>query len=134
MPQYKSTAPTKDGRCWYFKVQYKDSLNNTKVFISKKYATKTEAKDEERKYINKVNEKKRAPIDMTIGDLWQKFLEYKDDKVRISTKRGYHHTEKYIKRGLNASYMKRVENQRVRLNIPGFNLNKACKVLEINML
>lgn len=97
MPQYKSTAPTKDGRCWYFKVQYKDSLNNTKVFISKKYATKTEAKDEERKYINKVNEKKRAPIDMTIGDLWQKFLEYKDDKVRISTKRGYHHTEKYIK-------------------------------------
>ena len=97
MPQYKTTTPTKDGRCWYFKVQYKDSLNNTKVFISKKYATKTEAKDEERKYINKVNEKKRAPIDMTIGDLWQKFLEYKDDKVRISTKRGYHHTEKYIK-------------------------------------
>lgn len=96
MPQFKSSTPTKDGRCWFFKVQYRDSLNNLKLYTSKKYATKTEAKDEERKYLNRINDKNKAPIDMTIGDLWKKFLEYKEDKVRISTKRGYHHTTKYI--------------------------------------
>lgn len=96
MPIYKSKNPTKDGRCWFFKVQYKDSLSNTKLFTSKKYATKTEAKDEERKYLNQVNDNNRAPEKMTIGDLWQKFLEFQDDKVRVSTKRGYQGTVKYI--------------------------------------
>ncbi len=97
MPIYKASKPTKDGRMYFFKVQYKDSLSNLKVFISKKYATKTEAKDEERKYLNSINEQNKAPDKMTIGELWLKFLEFQDDKVRVSTKRGYHSTEKYIK-------------------------------------
>ena len=78
MPQFKSSTPTKDGRCWFFKIQYRDSLNNLKLYTSKKYATKTEAKDEERKYLNRINDKNKAPIEMTLGDLWKKFLEYKD--------------------------------------------------------
>lgn len=96
MPQYKSNKATKDGRCWFFKVQYRDSLNNLKVFISKKYATKTEARDEERKYINLINDENRAPTEMTIGDLWNKFIDFQRDKVKLTTFRGYMHTQKYI--------------------------------------
>ena len=40
MPVYKYNNPTKDGRCWLFRVNYKDSLNNNRRYTSKKYATK----------------------------------------------------------------------------------------------
>lgn len=73
MPQYKSSTPTNDSCYWYFNVQYRDSLNNLKVFTSKKYVIKTETKDEERKYLNHVKDKNKAPIAMTIGELWKKF-------------------------------------------------------------
>lgn len=33
---------------------------------------------------------------MTIKDLWNKWMDYQDDKVKITTKRGYHHARKYI--------------------------------------
>ena len=33
---------------------------------------------------------------MTIEDLWNAFLEYQDDKVRISTKVGYKYRGKYL--------------------------------------
>lgn len=97
MPIYKTKKPTKDGRTWFFKVQYKDSLNQLKVFVSKTYATKTEAKDGERQFFAELNENNKAPKDLTLGDLWNKFLEYQDDKVKVSTKRGYLYKEKYLK-------------------------------------
>lgn len=42
---YKDTQKTKDGRCWYFRVQ----INNV-PYKSKRYLTKEEAKEEEAKY------------------------------------------------------------------------------------
>ena len=99
MPVYKRTdKKTKDGRCYFFRVRYKDSFNKNRVYESKMYATKTEAKDEERFFLNKIEAKNKAPIKMTIGDLWEKFLEYQDDKVKISTKRGYYYKSKYLKK------------------------------------
>lgn len=97
MPIYKTNRPSKDGRIYFFKVQYRDHLNNTKKYTSKLYATKTQAKDEERIFLNQLEETNKAPIEMTMGDLWNKFLEYQEDKVKISTKRGYHYKEKYLK-------------------------------------
>ena len=96
MPIYKSKTPTKDGRCWFYKVQYTDNFNNIKVSISKKFATKTEAKDAERIFLTSVKDEQKIPSKMTIGELWDTFLSYQDSRVRISTKRGYHHTAKYI--------------------------------------
>lgn len=96
MPVYKSKTPTKDGRAWFYKVQYPDHFNNIQVTISKKFATKTEAKDAERLFLNSVKDQNKIPSKMTIGDLWKDFLDYQDSRVRISTKRGYFHTAKYI--------------------------------------
>ncbi len=96
MPIYKSKKPTKDGRAWFFKVQYKDNFEQLKVFVSKMYSTKTEAKDGERQFFNDLNKQNKAPKDMTLGDLWDKFIEYQDDKVKISTKRGYLYKKQYL--------------------------------------
>ena len=98
MPVYKRTSnKTKDGRCYFFKVNYRDSFNRIKSYSSKLYSTKQEAKDEERLFLNKLDEKNRAPVKMTLGDLWNRFLEYQEDKVKINTKRGYLYKEKYLK-------------------------------------
>lgn len=96
MPVYKSKAVTKDGRSYFFKVNYKDRFGNDAQFVSKKFTTKTEAKDEERKFLTGLKEERKTPSKMTLGDLWNRWYEYQDDKVRISTKRGYVHTKKYI--------------------------------------
>lgn len=96
MPIYKASKPTKDGRSYFFKVNYKDRLSNDSQYVSKKYATKTEAKDEERKFLNSLKDERKTPTKMTIGDLWDRWFEYQLDKVRVSTKRGYVHTKKYI--------------------------------------
>jgi integrase len=101
MPIYKSKKSTKDGRSYFFKVFYKDAFYNDKQYVSKKYLTKTEAKDEERKFLNSLKEEKKKPSKMTIGDLWDKWFEYQQDKVRISTKRGYVHTKKYVENMFN---------------------------------
>lgn len=95
----KSKVPTKDGRAWYFRVCYKDEFNNNQRYQSKKYLTKAEAKEAEAEYINKQkNNPITAPEKMTIKDLWDSFLSYQDDKVRISTKVGYGYTEKHFKK------------------------------------
>ena len=44
MPVYKDPKPSKNGNCWFFKINYQDSFGNNKQKRSKNYATKKEAK------------------------------------------------------------------------------------------
>ena len=97
MPVYKYNNPTKDGRCWLFRVNYKDSLNNNRRYTSKKYATKFEAKEAERKFLNELDNNSNIPSKMTLGDLWDKYLEFQSDKVRINTRRSYIYTQESLK-------------------------------------
>lgn len=98
MPISKSKTPTKDGRCWYFRVCYKDEFNNNQRYQSKKYMTKFEAKEAEAEYISQMkSDPVKVPEKMTLGDLWESFIAYQDDKVRISTKVGYRYVEKHYK-------------------------------------
>ena len=92
----KAKTPTKDGKCWFFRVPYRDEFNAVKQYNSKKYATRAEAKEAELEYLNKLKENINVPMKMTIEDLWNAFLEYQDDKVRISTKVGYKYRGKYL--------------------------------------
>ena len=98
MPISKSKTPTKDGRCWYFRVCYKDEFNNNQRYQSKKYLTKVEAKEAEAEYISQMKfDPVKVPEKMTLEDLWESFIAYQDDKVRISTKVGYRYVEKHFK-------------------------------------
>lgn len=81
MSIYKSSEPTKDGRCWYFR-----SYKNGKQFKSKKYFTKKEAQDEEALYIlkrdNPLNKSFEVILDSFIIELEKnsKYLTYLSKK------------------------------------------------------
>ena len=92
----KAKTPTKDGKYWFFRVVYKDEFNTPKRYNSKKYFTRAEAKEAELEFLNKLKENVNIPTKMTFKDLWNAFLEYQDDKVRISTKVGYKYRCKYL--------------------------------------
>ena len=96
MPVNKAKTPTKNGNQWFFRINYQDEFNNSKQYNSKKYATRSEAKEAEIEYLKNLNKRTPAPSKMTFGDLWESFLEYQDDKVRISTKVGYKYRCKYL--------------------------------------
>ena len=82
MPISKSKTPTKDGRCWYFRVCYKDEFNNNQRYQSKKYLTKVEAKEAEAEYISQMkSDPVKVPEKMTLEDLWESFIAYQDDKM-----------------------------------------------------
>lgn len=101
MAIYKSKTPTKDGRAWFFKVPYTDAFGNTKDFVSKKFITKTEAKDEERKFLNKVKDERVVPIKMTLGDLWNDWMKRQEGITKISTKRNYQQSKLYFEKLFN---------------------------------
>ena len=50
----KAKTPTKDGKYWFFRVVYKDEFNTPKRYNSKKYFTRTEAKEAELEFLNKL--------------------------------------------------------------------------------
>ena len=92
MPIYKSKTPTKDGRCYFYKVSYVDIFGRQQSKVSKKYRTKSEAKMAESEFMTSdLDINKTTPADMTFRDLYSHFLEYQDDKVRLTTKRNYEH-------------------------------------------
>ena len=96
MAIYKDPHPTSDGRCWYFKICFKDAFENNKQYRSKKYATKKEATDAERYYFV-TSTSKAEDINMTFEELYYAFRKYKDDKVKTTTKYDYDNKAKYIK-------------------------------------
>lgn len=53
----------------------------------KKFFTKTEAKKEEAMFLNDINASTNNYVVLTMNQLVNKFLEYKDDKVRTTTKK-----------------------------------------------
>lgn len=53
MAVFKDAIKTKDGRQWYFKVNYKDFSNKTRQYKSKRFLTKKEALDEQIRYLSR---------------------------------------------------------------------------------
>lgn len=78
MPVYKSKEPTKDGRSWFFKCQYKDAYGETHPKKSKKYMLKKEAEEAEREFLRSCGEKVSNKI--IWDDLVKEFLENSHNK------------------------------------------------------
>ena len=78
MPVYKSKEPTKDGRKWYFKCQYKDAYGEIHTKKSKKFELKGQAEEAERNFLMKCGE---ITYDKIIwDDLVKEFLENSHNK------------------------------------------------------
>lgn len=58
MPIYKSNAPTKDGRIYYFTVSYTDNTGKHTQYKSKKYLTKKECQKAEAQFLANIGEYK----------------------------------------------------------------------------
>lgn len=78
MPIYRSKEPTKDGRKWFFKCQYKDAYGETHTKKSKKYELKCQAEEAERKFLLNCGEKVSNKI--IWNDLVNDFLENSHNK------------------------------------------------------
>lgn len=78
MPVYKSKEPTKDGRSWFFKCQYKDAYGEVHSKKSKKYMLKKEAEEAEREFLRSCGETISNKI--IWDDLVKEFLENSHNK------------------------------------------------------
>lgn len=90
-----TNIPTKDGRKWVFELRYKTLQGETKKYTSKKFKTKREADDEEKKF--RMLHGSLQVYDMTIKNLYDNFFEYQQDKVKSNTLRSYQERFKYLK-------------------------------------
>ena len=98
MPVYKSKAETKDGKSCFFKTQYTISgSDEPQIMISKKFASKSEALKAEHDFLLTAYENKAVDKNMTFQQLFDKFMEYKKDKIKYSTYRGYQYNYPHIK-------------------------------------
>lgn len=88
---YKSSSPTKDGRCWQFRCWYTDPLGNRKQFNSKKYLTKKEAQREEAIFTS--GTQAILSDSATLLEIMVLFINSKENIARNNTK-------KYYKQGL----------------------------------
>ena len=84
MGVYKTSKPTKDGRKYFFKIQYKDIFNKTKVYVSKCFLTKKEAQYEESRYKIELGKRSTA-TNITLKDAFQDFLDKEKFKVKKQT-------------------------------------------------
>ena len=88
---------TKDGKTWYFYQRITLPDGKRKAYKSKKFATKKEAQDAEKEFLNTVDRHEYNPTDMTWKQLYEEFYEYKKDKVKLTTMRTYRQRDKYFK-------------------------------------
>jgi len=97
MPVYKSNDETKNGRSWYFKVQYDDFYEEGLTMVSKKFNTMAEAKDAEIKFLINAEKMKKVPTRMTFKELFESFCIHKSKIVKDSTYKGYYDKIKHFK-------------------------------------
>lgn len=95
MAIFKSKLITKDGASWFYKVPYTDKNGVSKFKVSKKFLTKTEAIVAEKDFITN-NETEEDYSNITFGVLVDKYLEYKKDKVKVSTYKAYEDKLKHL--------------------------------------
>lgn len=89
---------TKDGRRWAFNIYLTYADRSKRKYQSKKYMTKKEAEEAEKEMIADIQRKECNLTDMTFRDLFDEFYEYKKDKVKTTTLRGYIHVRPKLAR------------------------------------
>ncbi len=128
---YKDTHKTKDGRCWYFRVQI-----NKVPYKSKRYLTKEQAKEEEAKYRLQHNDYNRIKF-ITVAECF--FDEIKNTR-KLSTYQTYievyhkHIMPFFVDFDLNSVNVLELKNFRekcLKMNYSTRYLNKINNVLNL---
>jgi len=90
MAIYKSKTPTKDGRSYYFMLYKKDNMGNNKKYMSKKYKTKIEAKEEEAKFIIKRDNPSHTKFKNIANEFFIDLAKIKRESTIYTYKKDYH--------------------------------------------
>lgn len=88
MPVYQGKS-TKDGRTWYFTAYKKDFNGVNKKYKSKKYMTKTEAKEAERLFLMKRDNPLRKPFKLVAEDYFVNLEKIRKASTVYSYKKDY---------------------------------------------
>ncbi|MEG1141353.1 MAG: hypothetical protein RSE41_02700 [Clostridia bacterium] len=136
MAVYKADKPLKNGNIWIFFVRYNDLSGIKKAYKSKKYATKKEALEAERLFLqsldfNHINK------DMTFRELYQHYYEYQQNKVKLTTMKTYLDRIKYLEilgnikvSDLNIIHFEECKKELYKLNISNSYRNMIFKLLK----
>jgi integrase len=95
MAVYKADKPLKNGNMWIFFTRYTDLSGKRKAYKSKKYATKKEAQEAERLFLQSLDYE-TVSKDMTFRELYQHYYDYQKDKVKQTTIKTYKDRIKYL--------------------------------------
>lgn len=101
MPVYKSKNATKDGRCWFFTVSFKDN-DKYKQYKSKKFATRKEALASEREYLSKHSANVR---DLTFNQIIDKYEEEQQTTNKLSSIRVKQPLLGFVRENLGSVYI-----------------------------
>lgn len=98
MAVYQSKSVTKDGKSFFYKVQYTTGdSEETRTKVSKKYATREEAMQAEHDFLIWIVDYKDVPVDMTFQELYDKFIENRKQVCKFTTLATYPNMYKYLK-------------------------------------
>lgn len=81
MAVYKDNRPIKDGKIWFFKIQYEDFDGTKKPKKSGRFATKKEVVDNERMFMVTSTDKVEDN-NMTFKDLYDEFRMHNDEIMK----------------------------------------------------
>ena len=98
MAVYQSKSVTKDGKSFFYKVQYTTGdSEETRTKVSKKYATREETMQAEHDFLIWIVDYKDVPVDMTFQELYDKFIEDRKQVCKFTTLATYPNMYKYLK-------------------------------------
>ena len=127
---------TKKGCKWVFEIHYRTLQGDMKHYTSKKFRTRREAEDEEKRFL--LQHGKLDCYDMTIKDLYNNFVDYQNDKVKMNTLRSYHERFKYLKSierlrisDFNSTHYSMWRKEMQNYNISDTTRNNTQKLLKI---
>lgn len=92
----KDNRPTKDGRIWFFKINYEDLDGSKQTKKSGRYATKKEAEEAEFEFKRKLHEHINQN-EITFEEMIELFLNFKKKRVRETTYYNYGNKLIYLK-------------------------------------
>jgi len=135
MPVYKDKKATRDGRQWYYIVYKKDFNGNNKKYKSKRYKSKTEAKEEERLFLLKRDNPINKAFTLIANDYFKEMYSIKKESTVYSYENAYKkNIEPYFKSFyINDINVPLVNNWKLELAKKGFKityLNKLYTILK----
>lgn len=114
MPIYKTDTPTKDGRAYYFQVNYTDNNGDYKKYKSKKYSTKKECQKAEAAFLIEIG-KAGNGYSKTFNQILDEFEAEKEKTLKPTTFKRLVTMSDHIRKNLGTVKIEKMTKQQYEL-------------------